>query len=61
LSVGHHLAWEGADEVEEEEEEEHTKDGTNDELVNPVTDDGVRRNGGCGCHHTVAVAAVAPI
>jgi hypothetical protein len=61
LSIGHRLAWEGADEVEEEEEKEHAKDGMNDELVNPVGDDGGRRDGGCGCHRTAAVAAVAAI
>ncbi len=61
LFVGHRLAWEGAEEVEEEEEEEHAKDGTNNELVNPAADNGVRRNGGCGCRCTAAVAAVAAI
>ncbi len=61
LSVGHHLAWEGADEVEEEEKEEHAKDGMNDELVNPAADNGARRNGGCGCRCAVAVAAVAAV
>jgi hypothetical protein len=61
LSVGHRLAWEGADEVEEEEEEEHAKDGMNNEIVNPAADDGARCNGGCGCRHAAAVATVAPI
>jgi exopolyphosphatase/guanosine-5'-triphosphate,3'-diphosphate pyrophosphatase len=45
LSVGHRLAWEGADEVEEEEEEEHAKDGMNNKLVNPAVDDGAMRDG----------------
>ncbi len=61
LSVGHRLAWEGANEVKEEEEEEHAEDGTNNELVNPVADDGARRNGGCGHHHAAAVTAVATV
>ncbi len=47
--------------MEEEEEEEHTKDGMNDEIVNPVADDGARRNGGCGRHCAMAIAADAPI
>ncbi len=47
--------------MEEEEEEEHTKDGTNDELVNPAVDDGVRRDRGCGHCWAVAVAAAAAI
>jgi hypothetical protein len=53
--------WEGADEVEEEEEEELAEDGTNNKLVNPVVDDGARHDGGCGCHCTMAVAAVAAV
>jgi hypothetical protein len=64
LSVGHRLAWEGADEVveeEEEEEEEHAEDGTNNELVNPAADDGARRDGGCGRRRAAAVAAVAAV
>jgi hypothetical protein len=61
LSVGHRLAWEGADEVEEEEEEELAKDGMNNELVNPEADDGARRDGGCRCHCATAVAAVAAV
>jgi hypothetical protein len=61
LSVGHRLAWEGVDEVEEEEEEEHAEDGMNDKLVNPVADDGARRNGGSGRRHAAAVAAVAAV
>ncbi len=61
LSVGHRLAWEGANEVKEEEEEEHAEDGTNDELVNPAADDGTRRDGGCGCRCALAVAAVAAV
>ncbi len=60
-SIGHHLAWEGADEVEEEEEEEHAKDGTNDELVNPAVDNGTRCNGGCGRHCAAAIAAFAAV
>jgi hypothetical protein len=59
LSVGHRLAWEGADEVEEEEEEEHARDGMNDELVDPGAGDGARHDGGCGHRCTVAVAALA--
>ncbi len=47
--------------MEEEEEEEHAKDGTNDKLVNPAADDSARRNGGCGCRCTAAVAAVAAV
>ncbi len=47
--------------MEEEEEEEHAKDGTNDELVNPAADDGTRRNGGCGRHCAMAIAAVAAV
>jgi hypothetical protein len=61
LSIGHRLAWEGVDEVEEEEEEEHAKDGTNDELVNPAADDSARHDRGCGRCCAVAVAAVAAI
>ncbi len=61
LSIGHRLAWEGADEVEEEEEDEHAEDGTNNELVNPVADDGARCNGGCGRRRAMAVAAVAAV
>ncbi len=61
LSIGHRLRWEGADEVEEEEEEELAEDGTNDELVNPAADDGVRRDGGFGRRCAAAVAAVAAI
>jgi hypothetical protein len=61
LSVGHRLAWEWADEVEEEEEEEHAKDGTNNELVNPAADNGPRRDGGCGHRRTMAVAAITAI
>ncbi len=61
LSVGHHLAWEGIDEVEEEEEEEHAEDGTNNKLINPAADDGMRRNGGCGCRCAAAVAVVAAV
>jgi hypothetical protein len=60
-SVGHHLAWEGANEVKEEEEEEHAKDGTNDELANPTADDSARRNRRCKHRPTMAVAAVAAI
>jgi hypothetical protein len=60
-SVGHRLAWEGADEMEEEEEEEHTKDGTNNELVDPVADNGTRCNGGCGRRHAMKVDAVAAV
>ncbi len=59
-SIGHRLAWEGADEVEEEEEE-HAKDGTNNELVNPTANDISRCDGGCGHHHAASVAAVAAI
>ncbi len=44
-----------------EEEEEHAKDGTNNELVNPVADDGVRCDGGCGRHCTAALAAGAAV
>ncbi len=47
--------------ISQEEEEEHTKDGTNNKLVNPVADDGARRNGGCGRHCAAAVAAVANV
>ncbi len=61
LSVGHRLAWEGADEEKEEEEEEHAKDGTKDELVNPAADNGARHDGGCGRQCAAAVAAVAAI
>jgi hypothetical protein len=61
LSVGHCLAWEGADEVEEEEKEEHAKDGTNNEVINPAADDGARRNGGCGHRCATALAAVASV
>jgi hypothetical protein len=61
LSVGHCLAWEGADEVEEEEEEEHAKDGTNKELINPVADDGAGCNRGCRHRCAAAVAAIATI
>jgi hypothetical protein len=61
LSVGHRLAWEGVDEVEEEEKEEHAEDGMNDKFVNPAADDGARRNGGSGCRHAAAVAAVAAV
>ncbi len=61
LSVGHRLAWEGADEVEEEEEEEHAKDGTNDKLINPAANNGVRRDGGCGRCHAAAVAAIVAV
>jgi hypothetical protein len=61
LFIGHRLAWEGVDEVEEEEEEEHAEDGMNDKLVNPVADDGTRCNGGSGRHCTMAVAAVAAV
>jgi hypothetical protein len=62
-SVGHRLAWEGVDEVEEEEEEEeeHTKDGTNDELVNPAADDVARHDRGCGHHHAAAVSTIAAV
>ncbi len=45
--------------MEEEEEEEHAKDGMNNKLVNPAVDDGAMRDGGCGRHCAVAVAAVA--
>ncbi len=45
--------------MENEKEEEHTKDGTNNKLVNPAVDDGGRRDGGCGCRCTTAAAAVA--
>jgi hypothetical protein len=58
LSVGHHLAWEGFDEVEKEEEEEHAEDGMNDELINPAADNGARRDGGCERRRAAAVAAV---
>jgi hypothetical protein len=58
LSIGHRLAWEGADEVKEEEGEEHTEDGTNNELVNPAADDGARCDGGCRRRCAAAVAAV---
>jgi hypothetical protein len=61
LSVGHRLAWEWVDEVEEEEEEEHAEDGTNNELVNPAADNGARRDGGCRRHRTMAVAAIAAV
>ncbi len=61
LSVGHRLAWEGADEVEEEEEEKHAKDGTNDKLVNPAADNGTRRDRRCGRRCAVAIAAVATV
>ncbi len=47
--------------MEEEEEEEHAEDGTNDKLINPVADDGTRRDRGCGCHRAAAVAAVATV
>ncbi len=47
--------------MEEEEEEEHAKDGMNDELVNPATDDGARRDGGCGRRCAAAVAAIAAV
>jgi hypothetical protein len=60
-SIGHCLAWKGADEMEEEEEEEHAKDGTNNKLVNPAADDGARRDGGCGRCCAVAVTAVAAV
>ncbi len=61
LSVGHHLALEGADEVEDEEEEEHAEEGTNDELVDPAAGDGAGRDGGCGRRRAAAVAAVAAV
>jgi hypothetical protein len=61
LSVGHRLAWEGADEVVEEEEEEHAEDVTNNELVNPAADNSVRCNGGCGHRRAAAIATVAAI
>ncbi len=61
LSVGHRLAWEGVDEVEEEDGEEHAEDGTKDKLINPVVDDGARRDGGCGHRCGAAVAAVAAV
>jgi hypothetical protein len=61
LSVRHRLAWEGADEVEEDEEEKHADDGANNELINPAADDGVRRDGRCRRCHAAAVAAVAAI
>jgi hypothetical protein len=61
LSIGHRLAWEGVDEVEEEEEEEHAKDGTNNKLINPAADNGARRNEGYGRRRAVAVATVAAI
>jgi hypothetical protein len=44
-----------------EEEEEHTKDGTNNKLVNSAADNGVRCNWGCGRRHAAAVAAVAAV
>ncbi len=47
--------------MEEEEEEEHAEDGTNNELVNPTADDGMRRDRGCGHRCTAAVAAVAAV
>jgi hypothetical protein len=61
LSIGHHLAWEGDDEVEEEEEEEHAEDGTNNKLVNPAADDGARHDGGSGHCHAAAITAVAAV
>jgi hypothetical protein len=61
LSVGHRLAWEGVDEVEEEEEEEHAEDGMNNELINPTVDDGARHDRGCGRHHAAAVATIAAV
>ncbi len=60
MSVGHCLAWEGADEVEEEEEE-HAKDGTNDELVNPTADNVARRDRGCWHCCAAAVAAIVAV
>ncbi len=47
--------------MEEEEEEEHAKDGTKNKLINPVADDSVRCNGGCGRRRAVAVTAVAAV
>ncbi len=47
--------------MEEEEKEEHTKDGMNNKLVNPMVDDGARRNGGCGRHCAIAVATIAAL
>jgi hypothetical protein len=61
LSVGHRLAWEGVDEVEEEEEEEHAEDGMNNKLINPAVDDGARCNKGSGRRRAVAVTAVAAV
>ncbi len=61
-SVGHHLPWEGVDEVEEEEEEEeHAEDGTNNELVDSAADNGTRCDSGSGRRCTAAVAAIAAI
>ncbi len=53
--------WEGVDKLEEEEEEEHAEDGMNDKLINPVADDGARRNRGCGRCCTAVVVAVAAV
>ncbi len=47
--------------MKEEEEEEHAKDGMNDELINPATDDSTRRNGGCGRRCAAAIAAIAAV
>ncbi len=47
--------------MEEEEEEEHAKDGMNNELVNPMADDGTRCDRGCGRRCAAAVPAVAAI
>ncbi len=61
LSVGHCLAWERVNEVEEEEKEEQAEDRMNDELINPAAGDGARRDGGCECRRTAAVAAIAAV
>ncbi len=47
--------------MEEEEEEEHTKDGTNDKLINPAADDGARCNGGCRRRRAPSVAVVTAV
>ncbi len=47
--------------MEEEEEEEHAEDGTNNKLVNPMADDGARRDRGCGHRRAAAVAAITAV
>jgi hypothetical protein len=47
--------------LEEEEEEEHAEDATNDELINPVVDNGVRHDGGCGRRRAAVVVAIAAV